>query len=56
MEMYEGKATYKVEKDVTAPEVKDVKVKEITKEDATLEVTFSEEMTNENLGTVTVKR
>ncbi len=56
MEMYEGKATYKVEKDVTAPEVKDVKVKEITKEDATLEVTFSEEMTNENLGTVTVKK
>ncbi|MGO5010093.1 S-layer homology domain-containing protein [Bacillus wiedmannii] len=56
MVMYEGKATYKVEKDVTAPEVKDIKVKEITKEDATLEVTFSEEMTNEKLGTVTVKK
>ncbi|MDR4985991.1 S-layer homology domain-containing protein [Bacillus cereus] len=56
MEMYEGKATYKVEKDVTAPEVKDVKVKEITKGNATLEVTFSEEMTNENLGNVTVKK
>ncbi|WP_341518474.1 S-layer homology domain-containing protein [Bacillus paramobilis] len=56
MEMYEGKATYKVEKDVTAPEVKEIKVKEITKEDATLEVTFSEEMTQENLGNVTVKK
>ncbi|MEK4863543.1 S-layer homology domain-containing protein [Bacillus sp. FSL E2-8895] len=56
MEMYEGKATYKVEKDVTAPEVKDVKVKELAKGNATLEVTFSEEMTNENLGTVTVKK
>lgn len=56
MEMYEGKATYKVEKDVTAPEVKDVKVKEITKEDATLEITFSEEMAQGNLGTVTVKK
>ncbi|PFF37605.1 S-layer protein [Bacillus cereus] len=56
MEMYEGKATYKVEKDVTAPEVKDVKVKELAKGNATLEVTFSEEMTNANLGTVTVKK
>ncbi|WP_219374916.1 S-layer homology domain-containing protein [Bacillus mycoides] len=56
MEMYEGKATYKVEKDVTAPEVKDVKVKELAKGNATLEVTFSEEMTNENLGNVTVKK
>ncbi|GLV64971.1 S-layer protein [Bacillus mycoides] len=53
MEMYEGKATYKVEKDVIAPEVKDVKVKELAKGNATLEVTFSEEMTNANLGTVT---
>ncbi|MFS8350410.1 S-layer protein [Bacillus cereus] len=56
MEMYEGKATYKVEKDVTAPEVKDVKVKELAKGNATLEVTFSEEMTNANLGAVTVKK
>ncbi|MGG3672772.1 S-layer homology domain-containing protein [Bacillus nitratireducens] len=56
MEMYEGKATYKVEKDVTAPEVKDVKVKELAKGNATLEVTFSEEMTNADLGTVTVKK
>ncbi|MED1507402.1 S-layer homology domain-containing protein [Bacillus proteolyticus] len=56
MEMYEGKATYKVEKDVIAPEVKDVKVKELAKGNATLEVTFSEEMTNANLGTVTAKK
>ncbi|MGG0153503.1 S-layer homology domain-containing protein [Bacillus mycoides] len=56
MEMYEGKATYKVEKDVTAPEVKDVKVKDLVDGKATLEVTFSEEMANENLGTVTVKK
>ncbi|EJS10577.1 S-layer homology domain-containing protein [Bacillus mycoides] len=56
MEMYESKATYKVEKDVTAPEVKDVKVKELAKGNATLEVTFSEEMANASLGTVTVKK
>ncbi|MGN4444760.1 S-layer homology domain-containing protein [Bacillus cereus group sp. MYBK79-1] len=57
MEMYEGKATYKVEKDVTAPEVKDVKVKEITAEGkATLEVTFSEELAENGQGTVVVKK
>ncbi|MGZ7147372.1 S-layer homology domain-containing protein [Bacillus sp. BC08] len=57
MEMYEGKATYKVEKDTTAPEVKDVKVKEITAEgNATLEVTFSEELANNGQGTVVVKK
>ncbi|GAB6562400.1 S-layer homology domain-containing protein [Bacillus mobilis] len=55
MEMYEGKATYKVEKDTTAPEVKDVKVKEITAEgNATLEVTFSEELAAQ--GSVVVKK
>lgn len=37
-------------------EVKDVKVKELAKGNATLEVTFSEEMANANLGTVTVKK
>ena len=57
MEMYEGKATYKVEKDTTAPEVKDVKVKEITAEGkATLEVTFSEELAENGQGTVVVKK
>ncbi|WP_346817590.1 S-layer homology domain-containing protein [Bacillus paramobilis] len=57
MEMYEGKATYKVEKDTTAPEVKDVKVKEITAEGkATLEVTFSEELAKNGQGTVVVKK
>ncbi|HFJ9403570.1 TPA: S-layer homology domain-containing protein [Bacillus paranthracis] len=57
MEMYEGKATYKVEKDVTAPEVKDIKVKEITAEGkATLEVTFSEELAENGQGTVLVKK
>ncbi|HDR4726469.1 S-layer homology domain-containing protein [Bacillus cereus group sp. Sample62] len=57
MEMYEGKATYKVEKDTTAPEVKDVKVKEITAEGkATLEVTFSEELATNGQGTVVVKK
>ncbi|GMR67586.1 MULTISPECIES: S-layer homology domain-containing protein [Bacillus] len=57
MEMYEGKTTYKVEKDTTAPEVKDVKVKEITAEGkATLEVTFSEELATNGQGTVVVKK
>ncbi|HDR7795468.1 TPA: S-layer homology domain-containing protein [Bacillus luti] len=57
MEMYEGKATYKVEKDTTAPEVKDVKVKEITAEgEATLEVTFSEEISKDGQGRVVVKK
>ncbi|MDA1581369.1 MULTISPECIES: S-layer homology domain-containing protein [Bacillus cereus group] len=54
MEMYEGKATYKVEKDVTAPEVKDIKVKELVDGVATLEVTFSEELSAE--GKVVVKK
>ncbi|MCU5501512.1 S-layer protein [Bacillus wiedmannii] len=54
MEMYEGKATYKVEKDVTAPEVKEVKVKELAEGVATLEVTFSEELSAE--GKVVVKK
>ncbi|WP_425290568.1 hypothetical protein [Bacillus mycoides] len=55
MEMYEGKATYKVEKDVTAPEVKDVKVKDIDSEGkATLEVAFSEELSA--AGSVVVKK
>ncbi|KXY32607.1 S-layer protein [Bacillus cereus] len=56
MEMYEGKATYKVEKDVTAPEVKDVKVKDILDGTATLEVTFSEELAEKGQGTVVVKK
>ena len=54
MEMYEGKATYKVEKDVTAPEVKDIQVKELVDGVATLEVTFSEELSAE--GKVVVKK
>ncbi|MBJ8055096.1 S-layer homology domain-containing protein [Bacillus cereus] len=54
MEMYEGKGTYKVEKDVTAPEVKDIKVKELAEGVATLEVTFSEELSAE--GKVVVKK
>ncbi|KWU53053.1 S-layer protein [Bacillus mycoides] len=55
MEMYEGKATYKVEKDVTVPEVKDVKVKDIDSEGkATLEVAFSEELSA--AGSVVVKK
>ncbi|HFU7089592.1 TPA: S-layer homology domain-containing protein [Bacillus cereus] len=54
MEMYEGKATYKVEKDVIAPEVKDIKVKELVDGVATLEVTFSEELSAE--GKVVVKK
>ncbi|TXR99269.1 S-layer homology domain-containing protein [Bacillus sp. SH7-1] len=54
MEMYEGKATYKVEKDVTAPEVKEIKVKELAEGVATLEVTFSEELSAE--GKVVVKK
>ncbi|MGG4311457.1 S-layer homology domain-containing protein [Bacillus anthracis] len=54
MEMYEGKATYKVEKDVTAPEVKDIKVKELVDGVATLEVTFSEELSAQ--GKVVVKK
>ncbi len=56
MEMYEGKATYKVEKDVTAPEVKDIKVKELVGGKATLEVTFSEELIKDGQGTVVVKK
>ncbi|MFE4759525.1 S-layer homology domain-containing protein [Bacillus mycoides] len=54
MEMYEGKATYKVEKDVTAPEFKDVKVKELVEGTATLEATFSEELSA--AGNVVVKK
>ncbi|MEK4467225.1 MULTISPECIES: S-layer homology domain-containing protein [Bacillus] len=54
MEMYEGKATYKVEKDVTAPEVKDVKVKDLANGTATLEATFTEELSAQ--GTVVVKK
>ncbi|MGH0942284.1 S-layer homology domain-containing protein [Bacillus mycoides] len=56
MEMYEGKATYKVEKDTTAPEVKDIKVKELVEGKATLEVTFSEELAENGQGTVVVKK
>ncbi|QWH27334.1 S-layer homology domain-containing protein [Bacillus mycoides] len=56
MEMYEGKATYKVEKDTTAPEVKDVKVKDILNGTATLEVTFSEELAAKGQGNVVVKK
>ncbi len=56
MEMYEGKATYKVEKDVTAPEVKDIKVKELVGGKATLEVTFSEELIKDGQGKVVVKK
>ncbi|EJQ53943.1 hypothetical protein IEQ_00691 [Bacillus cereus BAG6X1-2] len=56
MEMYEGKATYKVEKDTTAPEVKDVKVKDILNGTATLEVTFSEELAEKGQGNVVVKK
>ncbi|MBE7104845.1 S-layer homology domain-containing protein [Bacillus cereus] len=54
MEMYEGKATYKVEKDTTAPEFKDVKVKELVEGTATLEATFSEELSA--AGNVVVKK
>nr|WP_144505671.1 S-layer homology domain-containing protein [Bacillus mycoides] len=54
MEMYEGKATYKVEKDVTAPEVKEIKVKDIANGTATLEATFTEELSAQ--GTVVVKK
>ncbi|PES90299.1 S-layer protein [Bacillus cereus] len=56
MEMYEGKATYKVEKDTTAPEVKDIKVKELVDGTATLEVTFSEELIKDGQGSVVVKK
>ncbi|OTY13043.1 S-layer protein [Bacillus mycoides] len=54
MEMYEGKATYKVEKDVTAPEVKEIKVKDLANGTATLEATFTEELSAQ--GTVVVKK
>ncbi|CAM4130484.1 MULTISPECIES: S-layer homology domain-containing protein [Bacillus cereus group] len=54
MEMYEGKATYKVEKDVTAPEFKAIKVKDLVEGTATLEATFSEELSE--AGTVVVKK
>ncbi|MDM5237849.1 S-layer homology domain-containing protein [Bacillus cereus] len=54
MEMYEGKATYKVEKDTTAPEFKDVKVKDLAEGTATLEATFSEELSA--AGKVVVKK
>ncbi|QWH05116.1 S-layer homology domain-containing protein [Bacillus mycoides] len=54
MEMYEGKATYKVEKDTTAPEVKEIKVKDLANGTATLEATFTEELSAQ--GTVVVKK
>ncbi|QWH81919.1 S-layer homology domain-containing protein [Bacillus mycoides] len=55
MSMYQGKATYKVEKDTTAPEVKEVKVTDIAADEkVTLEVTFSEELAA--LNTITVKK
>ncbi|GAB6445123.1 MULTISPECIES: S-layer homology domain-containing protein [Bacillus] len=55
MSMYQGKATYKVEKDVTAPEVKEVKVTDITADGkVTLEATFTEEL--KALNKVTVKK
>ena len=55
MSMYQGKATYKVEKDVTAPEVKEVKVTDITSDGkVTLEATFTEEL--KSLNKVTVKK
>ncbi|PGA03657.1 S-layer homology domain-containing protein [Bacillus mycoides] len=54
MEMYEGKATYKVEKDITAPEVKEIKVKDLANGTATLEATFTEELSAQ--GTVVVKK
>ncbi|PFC78043.1 S-layer protein [Bacillus cereus] len=55
MSMYQGKATYKVEKDVTAPEVKEVKVTDITADGkVTLEATFTEEL--KSLNKVTVKK
>ncbi|MED1401923.1 S-layer homology domain-containing protein [Bacillus mycoides] len=55
MSMYQGKATYKVEKDTTAPEVKEVKVTDIAADEkVTLEATFSEELAA--LNTITVKK
>ncbi|WP_270340748.1 S-layer homology domain-containing protein [Bacillus mobilis] len=55
MSMYQGKATFKVEKDVTAPEVKEVKVTDITADGkVTLEATFTEEL--KSLNKVTVKK
>ncbi|MGD6891324.1 S-layer homology domain-containing protein [Bacillus mobilis] len=55
MSMYQGKATFKVEKDVTAPEVKEVKVTDITSDGkVTLEATFTEEL--KSLNKVTVKK
>ncbi|WP_410986017.1 S-layer homology domain-containing protein [Bacillus paranthracis] len=55
MSMYQGKATYKVEKDTTAPEVKEVKVTDIAADGkVTLEATFSEELAS--LNTVSVKK
>ncbi|PGZ09627.1 S-layer protein [Bacillus cereus] len=55
MSMYQGKATYKVEKDTTAPELKEVKVTDIAADGkVTLEAAFSEELAA--LNTITVKK
>ncbi|RWS39139.1 S-layer homology domain-containing protein [Bacillus mycoides] len=55
MSMHQGKATFKVEKDTTAPEVKEVKVTDITSDGkVTLEATFTEEL--KALNKVVVKK